>query len=76
LFPFHSLGFSAKWVLTFSNKHHHSVRNSFFIPSDPCKSGVRFLSNIASILGYSFLTNSSHLYSVISKVRLFNTGQN
>ena len=24
LFPFHSLGFSAKWVLTFSNKHHHS----------------------------------------------------
>jgi len=22
LFPFHSLGFSAKWVLTFSNKHH------------------------------------------------------
>jgi len=23
LFPFHSLGFSAKWVLTFSNKHHH-----------------------------------------------------
>ena len=21
---FHSLGFSAKWVLTFSNKHHHS----------------------------------------------------
>jgi hypothetical protein len=26
LFPFHSLGFSAKWVLTFSNKHHHSTR--------------------------------------------------
>ena len=24
LFRFHSLGFSAKWVLTFSNKHHHS----------------------------------------------------
>jgi hypothetical protein len=24
LFPFYSLGFSAKWVLTFSNKHHHS----------------------------------------------------
>jgi hypothetical protein len=24
LFPFHSFGFSAKWVLTFSNKHHHS----------------------------------------------------
>ena len=24
LFSFHSLGFSAKWVLTFSNKHHHS----------------------------------------------------
>ena len=24
LFPFHSLGFSAKWVLTFLNKHHHS----------------------------------------------------
>ncbi len=22
-FSFHSLGFSAKWVLTFSNKHHH-----------------------------------------------------
>ena len=22
LFAFHSLGFSAKWVLTFSNKHH------------------------------------------------------
>jgi len=25
LFPFHSLGFSAKWVLTFSNKHHQSL---------------------------------------------------
>jgi len=25
LFPFHSLGFSAKWVLTFLNKHHHEV---------------------------------------------------
>ena len=24
LFPFHSWGFSAKWVLTFSNKHHNS----------------------------------------------------
>jgi hypothetical protein len=24
LSPFHSLGFSAKWVLTFSNKHHSS----------------------------------------------------
>src|SRR3989337_1321081 len=24
LFPFYLLGFSAKWVLTFSNKHHHS----------------------------------------------------
>src|SRR3989344_7388175 len=25
LFPFHSLGFSAKWVLTFSNKHHQKI---------------------------------------------------
>ena len=25
LFPFHSLGFSAKWVLTFSNKHHQKA---------------------------------------------------
>src|SRR3989344_6976483 len=25
LFPFHSLGFSAKWVLTFSNKHHKKI---------------------------------------------------
>ena len=24
LFPFHSLGFCAKWVLTFSNKHHQT----------------------------------------------------
>ena len=23
LFPFHSFGFSAKWILTFSNKHHN-----------------------------------------------------
>ena len=25
LFPFHSLGFSAKWALTFSNKHHSKI---------------------------------------------------
>jgi hypothetical protein len=36
LFPFHSLGFSAKWVLTFSNKHHtnknkHSFRVFIFV---------------------------------------------
>ena len=30
LFPFHSLGFSAKWVLTFSNKHHHFEFVKFF----------------------------------------------
>src|SRR3989344_2975424 len=35
LFPFHSLGFSAKWVLTFSNKHHHCRR-------DIQDAGVRF----------------------------------
>jgi hypothetical protein len=31
LFPFHSLGFSAKWVLTFSNKHHHFEKISHLI---------------------------------------------
>src|SRR3989344_3251951 len=35
LFPFHSLGFSAKWVPTFSNKHHHCRR-------DIQDAGVRF----------------------------------
>jgi len=38
LFPFHSLGFSAKWVLTFSNKHHQIVLPIF---SEGVASGLR-----------------------------------
>ena len=33
LFPFHSFGFSAKWVLTFSNKHHQNAFCFNFIAS-------------------------------------------
>src|SRR3989338_431556 len=53
LFPFHSLGFSAKWVLTFSNKHHHS----------------EFVKEVASGLRPSALVSAKKFHGVLNSAK-------
>jgi hypothetical protein len=53
LFQFHSLGFSAKWVLTFSNKHHQ----------------FRFAEEVASGLRPSALVSAKKFQGVLNSAK-------
>ncbi|MFA6405892.1 MAG: hypothetical protein WCW34_00005, partial [Patescibacteria group bacterium] len=53
--PFHSLGFSAKWVLTFSNKHHQQkLPSGSFCKHQNTNTNNQTISNIQYPNVYSY----------------------